>query len=130
MQHPQPPAPCAQFSSRRVSREEQSRLPGVRRTGSEPLSSQPRQVLQEGAFGLCCSGQPHQPLGVGPWEEGGCFRDAVARHSHGGNALCFCWIEIKLLLNVIRERFKNTDAHDTRFFTLVCTTLPQIGKDV
>lgn len=117
VQYPQPPEPHAQFSSRRVSREAQSRLPGVRETGSEPLSSQPRQVLQGAASGLYCSGQPHQPFGVGPWEKGGCFRDAVAGHSHGGSALCFCWIEIKLLLNVICERFKNTDAHDTFFHT-------------
>lgn len=122
VQYPQPPAPRAQFSSRWVSREEHSRLLGVRGTGSEPLSSQPRQVLQGAPSGLYYSGQPHQPFGVGVWEKGGCFREAEAGHSHGGNALCFCWIEIKLLLNVIRERFKNTEAHDTRFFTLVCTT--------
>lgn len=71
---------------------------------------------------------------VCPWEKGGCVGEAVARRGQGGNALCLCWMEIKLPLNVIRERFKNTEAHETHFRTLVRTTffffLPPLGKDL
>lgn len=61
-------------------------------------------------------------LCVHPWEKGSCFRDAVARPSHRGNALCLYCMEIELLLIVTHERFKNTSAHHTHFLTLVSTT--------
>lgn len=43
---------------------------------------------------------------VGPWEQGGCFENAVASHGHGGTALWLRLMEIKLLLTVMHERFK------------------------
>lgn len=46
------------------------------------------------------------PFRVGSWEKSSCFGNVVARPGHGRTALCFGWMGIKSLLNVIHQRFK------------------------
>lgn len=101
VQHPQPPTPTP--GATRIF--PGSGFPGRNGTGSQVslewgrnccLHSQGKNFQQRPL--ACIQRAAPVAVEVGPWEQGGCFENAVASHGHRGITLCLHQMEIKLLL--------------------------------
>lgn len=106
LQHPQGPAPRAVFwPAGAQGRAKQVAWRAWSRVGTSVFTA--KASTFRGGLRPVLQWVAPPALRCRPLVKGGCFRAAVARHSHDGTALCLCRMEITLLFNVIHERFKN-----------------------